>query len=513
MAVVETTTRHFSGYIALAALFAVVFYGLHQLLVARVDPREPPVLKPRIPFVGHILGLIKHQHSYYKLLFGGSPAPICTLPMLNGKGYVITDPGLALAAFRSRNLSLGPLISEMIARITGLSDDCMDIYNSVAFQAQWNKIVHSTLTGEQLRLINIAGLRDLANALNAVPGGGLDIPDLYLWTRSTMTRATTSALYGDENPWKRDPSLTEAYWGFESYMLAIIINILPGIVAPRAITCRNQLRAGFRDYFASSGDQNPSTHSFTKQRGLLERSSGLSADDMAALEVVVVHGALSNTIPTSFWFLVHVFSCPDLVERLRKELENIVSPGDEPKEMAIDIARLEDRCPLLVSSFRESHRLSSVGTSIRRVMQDTVLSAGGRSHLLKEGCFVHVPMSVVHVARETWGADADGFRGSRFRDMAAGESVSKEKRVYFPFGGGRHACPGRHFASAESWGFLVVLLMGFDVTGPDGGVVQVPRPKLPNMTTSIWRPLAGENLEAKIWRRSGWEDVVWRISE
>ncbi|KAF6838049.1 prostacyclin synthase [Colletotrichum plurivorum] len=509
MALIEAMSRQANGYVVAAALLWVLVYGFRQLLLAKVDPREPPVLKPRIPFIGHIVGLLKHQHSYYKILLKNASAPICTLPMLNGKGYVITDPELTLAAFRSRNLSLGPLISEMIHRITGLPDSCMEIYNSTAFHTQWNKIVHSTLTGEQLRIINVAGLRDLARTLNAVPPQGLDVADLYLWTRSTMTMATTSALYGDENPWKKDPSLTEEYWGFESYMLAIIANVLPNVVASKAIKSRNRLRAGFKRYFSASGDQSPSTHSFMKQRGNLERSSGLTDDDMAALEVVVVHGALSNTIPTSFWFLVHVFSCPDLVQSLREELQHIVRLGDGPREMVIDITRMEERCPLLVSSFRESHRLSSVGTSIRRVMQDTVLSDGKRSYLLKEGCFVHVPMSVVHVATESWGADAESFSGPRFLNLS--EESKQEKRVYFPFGGGRHACPGRHFASAESWGFLVILLMGFDVTGVDGGQIRVPEPKLPNMTTSIWRPLAGEDTRAKITRRQGWEDVVWNI--
>ncbi|KAK1983708.1 cytochrome P450 [Colletotrichum cereale] len=508
----EASLHQPSAYAVLTALVCLALYCLRRLLVVHVDPREPPVLKSGVPFIGHVVGLIKHQHSYYKLLLGKSLVPICTLPMLNGKGYVITDPELISSAFRNRNLSLGPLISDMIHKITGLSEACMEVYNSASFQSQWNRIVHSTLTGDQLRLINVAGLQDLARTLNAVPKDGLDLPNLYIWTRSTMTMATTSALYGPDNPWKRDPSLIESYWGFESYMLAIVIDILPGLVAPRAVAFRNKLRAGFRGYFSLPGDQSPLTHSFMKRRGSLERSHGLTVDDMAALEVVVVHGALSNTIPSSYWFLVHVFSSVDLVIRLREELKSIVVPGKSSNEMIIDIARMEERCPLLVSSFRESHRLSSVGTSIRRVMQDTVLSNGSHSYLLKEGYFVHVPMSVVHVDPGQWGSDAENFVGSRF--VGKGMEVPKqEKKMYFPFGGGRHACPGRHFASAESWGFLVILLMGFEVTNAEGGRIRVPQPKLPNMTTSIWRPLAGEDLRARLSRRQDWEDVVWKIME
>lgn len=41
---------------------------IHFFASPRLDPREPPELKPRIPFVGHIIGLFRHQASYYSML-------------------------------------------------------------------------------------------------------------------------------------------------------------------------------------------------------------------------------------------------------------------------------------------------------------------------------------------------------------------------------------------------------------------------------------------------------------
>jgi hypothetical protein len=32
------------------------------------DPREPPMLPARIPYIGHILGLIIHQAEYFQQL-------------------------------------------------------------------------------------------------------------------------------------------------------------------------------------------------------------------------------------------------------------------------------------------------------------------------------------------------------------------------------------------------------------------------------------------------------------
>lgn len=48
----------------------VVLLGLVLLALVnpRVGPREPPLLKPRIPFIGHMIGLLRHQAGYYSML-------------------------------------------------------------------------------------------------------------------------------------------------------------------------------------------------------------------------------------------------------------------------------------------------------------------------------------------------------------------------------------------------------------------------------------------------------------
>jgi len=56
------------------------------------------------------------------------------------------------------------------------------------------------------------------------------------------------------------------------------------------------------------------------------------------------------------------------------------------------------------------------------------------------------------------------------------EKVDDELRKagYIPFGGGKHLCPGRNIAFAEILGTLAALLLGFEVRGTDGGLIQVP---------------------------------------
>jgi hypothetical protein len=53
---------------------AVALSLLNRLLTPRIDPREPPVVKPRIPWIGHIIGVIRHQADYNRILQCVSPS-------------------------------------------------------------------------------------------------------------------------------------------------------------------------------------------------------------------------------------------------------------------------------------------------------------------------------------------------------------------------------------------------------------------------------------------------------
>ena len=50
---------------ALAVLFAFLASNFFRL---KTDPREPPVIYPRIPFIGHIIGLVREGPIYINKL-------------------------------------------------------------------------------------------------------------------------------------------------------------------------------------------------------------------------------------------------------------------------------------------------------------------------------------------------------------------------------------------------------------------------------------------------------------
>ena len=55
-------------FVITAAVIVLVGLLLKYLSTQRTDPREPPLVKPRIPLIGHLVGLIRYQNEYFTRL-------------------------------------------------------------------------------------------------------------------------------------------------------------------------------------------------------------------------------------------------------------------------------------------------------------------------------------------------------------------------------------------------------------------------------------------------------------
>jgi cytochrome P450 len=249
----------------------------------------------------------------------------------------------------------------------------------------------------------------------------------------------------------------------------------------------------------------------------------MPVDELSKNEISVMLAGTTNTIPTLFWYVVHVWLRPELVEQIRREVSETVpelrdssgaillTPPDGLKKVTIHFSKLDANCPLLGASYREAVRLASQILTLRRVMSDTVITdnnQGGRSYLLKKGNNVMMPAKVVHRNKETWGDDAEEFNPLRFLpDPDGNKELDKLRRISFvPFGGGKHYCPGRHFAFNENLAFMAALVLGFEVVGLDRERMRMRDSKMGEAA----KPVPGfEGGPVVIKRRSGWEDVEW----
>jgi len=49
----------------LLGVATVPYILLRHLFTVKQDPKEPPFLPQKIPFIGHIIGIIRHNTGYY----------------------------------------------------------------------------------------------------------------------------------------------------------------------------------------------------------------------------------------------------------------------------------------------------------------------------------------------------------------------------------------------------------------------------------------------------------------
>lgn len=65
----ESTDSGHSIIIATVAMLLVpLVFMLKKLLFPNFDPREPPVLRPKLPVFGHIVSLVRESGSFYARL-------------------------------------------------------------------------------------------------------------------------------------------------------------------------------------------------------------------------------------------------------------------------------------------------------------------------------------------------------------------------------------------------------------------------------------------------------------
>ncbi|KAK2057169.1 hypothetical protein LY76DRAFT_516842 [Colletotrichum caudatum] len=186
---------------------------LHRFSSPEMDEREPPPMKPRIPIIGHLLGLIWHQSGYFKTLEKQN-MPIATLPILNGKLYGIWDPTLVQAVFRNRNLSFEPFAVEFAQRELGFSNAILKTVQESTLVPDFFEGIHQSMAADNLHRMNANALAYVSDALDDVCKGSeaYETTSLFAWTRDLMTMATAEALYGPHNPLRKDASLMEDIW-------------------------------------------------------------------------------------------------------------------------------------------------------------------------------------------------------------------------------------------------------------------------------------------------------------
>lgn len=285
----------------------------------------------------------------------------------------------------------------------------------------------------------------------------------------------------------------------------ILINLAPSITARKGNRGRRKVAAAFTQYFKTNGHKNGSK--FVRDRYEVSVHNGCSVEDTAKFEVGGGFAMLVNTTPTVFWMLYHIFSCPNILRDTRQELATITLTDNVSGVplRSLDIGRVKVDCPLLTSTFQEVLRYRSVSTSVRQVMEDTILDG---QYLLKKDAILQMPSLVIHRDANIWGTDVKEFSHRRFMDEHTGPTGSKKipTAAFRGFGGGKTLCPGRHFATTEILAVVAMFVMRYEIT-PESGSWSPPTHTKTSIAAAVMEP--DYDIPVNVEPRAGFEDGSW----
>lgn len=298
----------------------------------------------------------------------------------------------------------------------------------------------------------------------------------------------------------------------------ILLNVFPSWTASKGSRGRAVVGQAFREYFHKKSHENGSI--LVQARYANSEKHKIPLEDIARYEVGGAIAILVNTSPALFWMLFYVFSHPQILEDCRREIDAITTVRTGPDQSisrSLDITNLKSQCPKLASTYQESLRHASLGTSVRQVMQDTLLA---NKYLLKKGSTVLMPSIVVHQDPTIWGPDAPEFNPTRFlkasppRTGAAAPppptrkaaSPSPPAAAFRGFGGGTTLCPGRHFATTEILATAAMFCARYDLS-PVAGRWIAPTTRSTNVAAAIMEP--DTDLEVCVTVREGLGEGDW----
>ncbi|KAI1084146.1 cytochrome P450 [Whalleya microplaca] len=394
----------------MAPTTVAVAFGLTQ------DAREPPAIVTGVPFFGPLIGMTREK--MYRL-------PIYTLRSPFSRMYVVNATELIPVLQKQwRTVSFAAFAADA-GKLVGMSKKGVkilhrDLTSEHGFSVSWPKYVTPVIgPGKDLDAIN-----------RKVKVG------LWQWSRQIMVISTTEAVWGPQNPY-RDPAVAEAWRAFESGFLTLSVFPFVSLFLPKLFRAPSEL---------------------VRKRYDHHMGFGLTLDDISRGELENIFAVLENSTPCALWVIYHIFSDDQVLADVRREISALVHEDDDGEGVvsAVDLARIRETCPVLLSTFQEVLRYRAVNPGPRVLLEDVHVDG-----VLKKGSMPMIPALMQHSDVSAWGQDAREFNYMRF---APTPGRRKPNRVAFrAFGSGHVLCPGRHFASTEIMALAALLALKFDV--------------------------------------------------
>ncbi|KAL5332696.1 cytochrome P450 [Aspergillus crustosus] len=486
-----------SSFVGSLLLLLIKLILLRMFMDYTQDSREPPPVDAFIPFVSPIIGMVWAGLAYYTK---HRRFPIYTLRLPGLRLYVVNSPSLiSEVQHHPRKISFSPILARMATNVIGatqagaavLSDDAEN-----GFIRRFHDFNHASLSmGPGLDALRNAFWGRVTCSLLSQrdPSSPPRQIGMYDWVSQEVMMGATEAMYGPRNPF-RDAVTRKAWQDYQAGLTQLLLGFMPTIFAKRSLLARDTLVRSLERYYTEQSFNHQEASPYIRDQYHIFSSSGMSDADIARTQAAFTIALMGNTIPAAFWLLYHIVSDDTVLRDCRGELGAAFLETKGRDEGAgppmLKLRSIEQSCPILLSTFKESMRTHSMGTSVTQVLEEQVIE---NQYLLKKGAFVLIPAVTQHSNPSIWGKDANHFNHLRFvqdqriRDLHDKKKASNTPVGYRPWGGGWTLCPGRQFATSMILAFAASAILTFDIH-PIRGKWVTPTIQKSNMGVAISQP-------------------------
>ncbi|PNS15642.1 hypothetical protein CAC42_4094 [Sphaceloma murrayae] len=481
-----------------------VFAHAIQWITSRFDDeREPPRVSPKIPIIGHLLGIVQHGANYYSMTSKRTDADIYTLDIFGTKLYVSNTHRLTSAIQKSsKTLSFKPFIRTAARKFGGATDEVVALYSDSILDDFTHVMKTALAPGPDLDAQNMRmGKRVLVDIDDLITQGQTGETRLLKWTRHAVCQASSCGIFGEHHPFL-DQKVEDAFWVWQSYLLPHTVSF--GDFAGTGYAARQQVFDAMDTYCRQLPDD---VAPVVSERARVLREAGVSEKEIAKQQTTFVIAAFANTAPTLYWTIYELFSRPEVLAEVRKEVLTEAVSGSSKEGFALDVSALKTRCPLLLGVFQETQRTRHIHANIREITEDTLLDG---KYLLKKGHFLQMPGQPIHNEQSVWGANAGNFDPYRF--MTSTDSTKRERGVppssFVSWGAPPHLCPARQFATTESMIVLALLAVRLDLSPMQGRWEESPAVDTSDLVT-MYNPK--KDVALKVDAKEEWTGV-WSLT-
>lgn len=454
--------------------------GASQVNTKLLDAKAPPAVPYWLPYLGHIPQMAFNADGFLaglRKLHGGGAF---TLNFLGSTHTVVFKPGLntSLVNQNASSVDSGPTATHLMKANFGyprskasmeryhkIVPDTLSLYKYLSSEASLNQMVDRTVVRLRHNIADFVTFNSadidqthwerLAEAsLIEDPGDGVPVveAEFFELVRNFIAQTANVALLGTDFV-ENFPDFWQALWRFDRGFFTLMMDLPSILPINKAIGARRARGMALRwldeferamDTYLDGGNPGPQWADLSNVSPLIQervktwREHGLTIMERSAFELGLVWAMNANSNPLVFWMLWRIYSDPELLARVRAEIDPYViieAPavgfggliGTATRIESINVDALINKCPWLKASYIECLRIDFNAWSFKAVQEDTVISERddvSEKFFLRAGTYAHGAHELHHTDPNSY-PDPHEWRAERHIKWIVNEKGEK----------------------------------------------------------------------------------------